>query len=223
MDFFKNWLGRMNYKYGRRAITNLMNIIVFGMALVFLSDIVLVSQGVNPLSAVLAFDRSALFAGQVWRLVSFIIIPVNSSILFIILSLYFYWLMGTALESEWGSFKFNIFYLFGVIGTILAGLITGYAVNTFLNMSLFLAFALLYPDFQMRLFFLIPVKVKYLAYIEAAYLLFMLIFSSWQMKIVIFVSLLNIVLFFWTDFTGGIRRILHKIKWRKNIRNIRWK
>jgi len=190
---------------------------------VFLSDIVLVSQGVNPLSAVLAFDRSALFAGQVWRLVSFIIIPVNSSILFIILSLYFYWLMGTALESEWGSFKFNIFYLFGVIGTILAGLITGYAVNTFLNMSLFLAFALLYPDFQMRLFFLIPVKVKYLAYIEAAYLLFMLIFSSWQMKIVIFVSLLNIVLFFWTDFTGGIRRILHKIKWRKNIRNIRWK
>src|SRR5665648_175947 len=168
MNYNRSWLQKMDYKYGRHAISNLMRFIVFGMAFVFIADLVISSQTGSTLTSILVFDRNAIFAGQIWRLVSFVFIPPSSSILFIILSLYFYWLMGSAMEDEWGSFKFDIFYLCGVLGSIAAGLITGYATNNYLNMSLFLAFALLFPEFKINLFFVLPIKVKYLAYLDAA-------------------------------------------------------
>ena len=100
-----------------------------------------------PLSLYLYFDRSLIFAGQWWRVITWILIPPSSSIIFIIFSLYFYYLIGLGLEHSWGSFKFNLYYLVGIIATIIGGFITGTTDNTFLNYSLFFAFAILYPDF----------------------------------------------------------------------------
>ncbi len=88
---------------------------------------------------------------------------------FIAFSLYFYYLIGTALEREWGSFWFDVYYFCGAIGTVIAGFITGSATNYYLNMSLFFAFAALYPNFQVLLFFFIPIKIKWLAYVDAAF------------------------------------------------------
>jgi len=223
MNYNRSWLQKLDYKFGRNAIRNLMSFIVFGMALVFLADLVMSVQTGRSLSSILVFDREAIFSGQIWRIVSFVFIPPSSSILFIILSLYFYWLMGSAMEDEWGSFKFDVFYLCGVTGSAAAGLITGYATNNYLNMSLFLAFALLFPEFKINLFFVLPIKVKYLAYLDAAYLFVLLLISSWQGRIALLVALINIALFFWRDFIDGTKRIIRKIKWKRNSRKAGWK
>jgi len=222
MNYKRSWLQKMDYKYGRLAIHNLMNIIVIGMIIVFVMNAVLSSSGSSFLM-LFTFDRAAIFSGQIWRLISFIFVPPDSGILFIIMSLYFYWLMGSAMEGEWGSFKFDVFYFCGVFGTVIAGLLTGYATNNYLNLSLFLAFASLFPEFKVNLFFLIPVKVKYLAYIDAVFLLLTFILINWQGRIALAVALLNLLLFFWSDFLDGSKRIIRKAKWRKNARRTGWR
>lgn len=214
MHYQFRWLKRMERKYGRYAISNLMTIIVGGMAIVFVMSLL---APVN-LTGLLAFDRNQVLRGQIWRLFSFIIIPPATSLLFIIFSLYFYWLLGSALENEWGSFKFNVFYLCGIVSTIVAGLITGYATNFYINMSLFLAFAILNPNFQLMMFFIIPVKVKYLAYIDAAFFLYMLVINNWAGRIVLLISVLNLILFFWQDGVNLIKQANRRAKWKRSIR-----
>jgi len=223
MIYNRSLLQKLDYKYGRFAIKNLMSIIIFGMVLVFAANLVLPPMNNVHFSEMFIFDRTAIFSGQIWRLISFVLIPPNTSILFIILSLYFYWMMGSAMEAQWGSFKFDVFYLTGVIGTIIAGLITGFTTNSYLNLSLFLGFAILFPEFQVRLFFILPVKVKYLAYLDAVYLLFILIVSDWQGKAALIAALLNIGLFFWQDFLEGGKRIIRKIKWKQNSKKNGWR
>ena len=157
--------------------------------------------------------------GQIWRLVTFIFISPNSRILFILFSLYFYWLIGNALENQWGAFRFNLYYLFGMVGTVIAGMITGYATNSYLNLSLFLAFALMYPDYQVMVFFILPVKMKYLALLDVIGLAVMCIMDSWPGRIALFVALGNVILFFWRDFIYGIQNAKRRYEWRKNAGN----
>ena len=104
------WVDRLERKIGRFSIPNLMNLILVGMAVVFVSDLFLSVQydGVT-LSQYLYFDRSAIFHGEVWRILSFLFIPMDSSPLWILFSMYFYWLIGSGLERQWGSFRFNVF------------------------------------------------------------------------------------------------------------------
>ncbi len=199
----KKWLYRLEYKYGRNAIPNLMLTVVIGMALVYVADLL------NPtihLSSYLYLSREALLRGQVWRLLTFIFLPPNSRPLFIVLSLYFYYWIGGSLEHTWGSFRFNIYYLFGVIGAIVACFITGSADNFYLNMSLFFAFAVLYPDMQVMLFFIIPIKIKWLALLDAVLFVFMFIVGSWPTRLAIIMSLINFFLFFGPDFISRIRQ-----------------
>ena len=128
----QTFLDKMNRKFGRFAIRNLMLIIVCGMATVFLLDFYLTTAKGISFSSFLMFDRAAILQGQVWRILTFIFIPPDSSIVFIVFSLYFYWLIGSALENQWGAFRFNVFYLCGMLGTIIVGFITGYALNNYL-------------------------------------------------------------------------------------------
>ena len=122
-----------------------------------------------PLVSYLGLSLPTLLSGQVWRLVTFIFIPPATSVIGLAFTLYFYYFVGSALENEWGSFEFNVYYLFGMVGAIIAALLSGYADNTYLNLSLFLAFAQLFPEERLMLFYLIPVKVKWLAYVEDVY------------------------------------------------------
>jgi hypothetical protein len=207
-------LDRLSYKLRRFGIPGLMKYIVISMGAVFILDLI---YG-GGLSSYIMFDKAAILHGQVWRLISFIFLPINSSPLFIIFTLYFYWLIGEALEHEWGVTKFNLFYLIGILGTIAAGMVTGYATNYFLNLSLFFAFAILFPNYEISLFFIIRVKVKWLAYLDAAYFLYMLIVSSWPGRISLLVSLANIALFFGQDALNRIRNINRARKWRNNFR-----
>ena len=211
-------LDKLEYKLGRFAVQNLMTVIVGMMAVVYLLDLIVAGRLGVPLSLYLAFDSQAILAGQVWRVITFALLPPESSLIFIIFSLYFYWLIGSALEERWGAFKFNLFYLCGMLGTILAGFIMGYATNYYLNMSLFFAFALIYPEFEVMLFFILPVKVKYLAFADLVLFAYSFAVSSWAIRVAIVVALLNVVLFFYSDFIYLIRRAKQNHDLKKRFR-----
>lgn len=203
-------LNKLERKFGKFAIPNLMTIIVFGMALVYLINFFTNPEYTFNLSSLIYFDKELILQGQVWRILTFVFDPPDSSPIFIIFALYFYWLIGSALEQQWGSFRFNVYYLTGIIGTIIAGLITGYATNSYLNMSLFLAFAMLYPNFEVLLFFIIPVKMKFLAWLDVILMIVSMVFSGWSERIAVLISFLNFLLFFWVDLTGSARRFFRR-------------
>ncbi len=216
----KNSLLKLEYKLAPYAIKNLMTIMIGAMAIVYLADAAVSSA--NPdlsLYYWLAFDKYAIAAGQLWRLFTFIFLPPETSLIFVVFALYFYWMMGQALESEWGAFRFNAFYLFGIIGALISGLITGFATNAYLNLSLFLAFAIFYPNYQVYIFFILPVKVKWLAWLDALLLIYSFVFSGWGGRLAIIFSVINVLIFFHRDFFYEVKRICLNIRFRY----VRWK
>ncbi|MBE7068082.1 MAG: rhomboid family intramembrane serine protease [Clostridiales bacterium] len=208
-------LDKLDRKIGRYALRNLMTIIVIGTAIVWLLDMVVFQRTGVLISNWLYFDKYAILEGQVWRVLTFVFVPEEYNMFYFALSLYFYWLIGNALENEWGSFRFDIFYLCGVLGAIGSGFITGYATNYYLNLSLFLAFAILYPDYRVLLFFFIPVKVKWLALVDVVLLAVTAIFVGWIERIALFVALFNIALFFWRIPFDKIRASHRRRKWKR--------
>lgn len=159
----------------------------------------------------LCLDASMILRGQVWRLATFLIYPPASGILWGALFLFVYSSLGSTLETVWGTFRFNFFIFSGIIFHIAAALILYLILGVpvpltpvNLNLSIFLAFALTFPEMRFYLYFVIPVKAKYMA-------IFYGILEGWQFlsgsltqKITIVLSLLNIVVFFW--FSGTLRR-----------------
>ena len=210
---------RFAYNHPRFGIPNLMKFIVAGSVLVYLFAIF---AGYGPISF-LAFNWGAITSGEIWRLVTFIFMPgyyTTRDVLWLALFLYIYYMIGNVLEREWGTAKFTLYYLSGVVLTVAVGiaaaLITGGNVwiegTGYVNLSMFFAFAMLYPDTQFLLFFIIPVKVKWLAWIDAAF--FALSVGSSLLRLDFLnallpvVALLNFFVFFWTN-------ISDEIAWRR--------
>ena len=196
----KRWLYRLQYKYGRYGIENLMMYIVVTMLAVYLAEMIL---GV-PASWYMFFHRGLILQGQVWRIISFVFLPVGGGNPFMVfLMLYVFYFLGRTLENEWGTFSFNVYYLFGVIGAIIAGFLAGAVNNQYIYMSILLAFAYLFPNMEFRLFFLIPVKVKYIGYVMwilyAIDLFFALINFSLSNILALIASLVNFFIFFGPD------------------------
>lgn len=214
MDNFKRKLYRLEYKYGRYAISNLMAYICTTMLAVYFLQYMINMPIINYLS----LYRSGLLQGQVWRLITFIFVPPATSPFWLIFSLYFYYFIGSSLESQWGAFKFNLYYLSGILFAILAALIGGYGDVQYLNLSLFLAFAQLFPNAEFRIFFILPVRAKYIAYADMALFAFSFIFGSFSTKIVILGALANFMLFFGKDFIDWLRYRFGKNSTRNNFR-----
>lgn len=195
--------------------------VVFAMAGVFVLD--LFFRLSFNLSGLLQLSWPLVMRGQVWRLVTFLVVPPPfASPLTLLLTLYFYYFIGTSLENRWGVRRFFIYYVIGAVGTIVGAAITGYATNMYLNMSLFFAFALLYPDFQLLLFFAVPVKLKWLALLNAVFYLWSLLYVSWPERISLVVSLLNLVLFFGGDMITQGRNMIFQWRRRQAFKNS-WK
>lgn len=203
---FLNFLER---KMGKYYIPELMKYLCLGMLGVFVLDFL--PFGVSA-SSLLYFNRDLILQGQIWRAITFVFLPPSSSILFILLSLYFYYFLGTMLENRWGSRRFNLYYLIGVLGNIAAGFITGYATNTYLNLSLFLAIAVLYGDMQVNLFMFLPIKMKYIALVDAALLIYSFLVGSWAARLGLVLSLLPFFLFFGRDAYLAARHDWWKLK-----------
>ena len=217
---FDSWLDRFCAKHRNLAVPNLMLYIVIGNVIVFVLD--MFSR--YSFSHMLTFVPYYIFHGQIWRLVTFIFVPEGSNLLFVAISLYFYYFIGNALEREWGSARFTVFYGIGVLVNIAVGLVLSflYGLNYpwpvvsmyYINMSLFFAFAALYPDLQVLLFFIIPVKVKWLAWIDAAFFAWSILSSlfhlNWVGVVLPVVAILNFLLFFSSDAARIFGRVRHR-------------
>lgn len=188
----------------RFGISNLMKYIVIGNAAVWLLSVM---GRTGVLMSALQFDAAEIFNhGQVWRLVTFIFVPsiapTMSGILWLALMLYFYYFIGNTLEREWGSGKFTIYYLCGMLFNIIYGAIIWFSAGantgldaSYINLSMFFAFATLFPDNVVLLFFILPVKVKWLAYIDAAFFALMIIITPFPANLLPLVAVLNYFVF----------------------------
>ncbi|MCL2033242.1 MAG: rhomboid family intramembrane serine protease [Oscillospiraceae bacterium] len=209
------WLTRLEYKFRRFGIDNLMIYITGTMLFVYLAENLMRL----PVSRLISLNIPAVMTGEVWRLVTFIFVPPQNSPLWVLVTLYFYYIIGTSLERTWGSVKFTLFYVIGVIGAIIAAIISGVGTNTYLNLSLFFAFAILFPEHQILLFFVLPVKVKWLGYMYALFLGFALLVGSWTERAAVVMSLLAIIVFFGDIIINKIKNYKRYGKQRRNFRN----
>jgi membrane associated rhomboid family serine protease len=184
-------LARLERRIGRYAIPNLILFVVGGMAIVWV-----LSQSRPDFVGRLVLDMDDVKRGQVWRLVTFLFIPPPSSAIWVLVNLYFTWWVGSSLEQHWGSFKFNVYYFIGAAATIVAALIAGPTSNTWLDASLFLAFATIFPDVTILLFFILPIRVKWLGIIAAVGIAVAFALGDWVTRASIIAALVNYILFF---------------------------
>lgn len=183
----------------RFGITNLMLYIVIGTGIVWLIGMM---DSSGTFISALAFNAEKVFTqGQIWRLLTFVLIPESSG-LWLLIALYFYYFIGSTLERQWGSGKFTIYYLIGmlfniVFGTVLwlLGSSSGWVTATYLNLSMFFAFATLYPDVRVLLFFIIPIKMKWLGIANAVLFLVAVIRNPFPINLLPVVAILNYLLF----------------------------
>ena len=209
----------------RFGISNLMRVIVAGNVAVYVLMLLTQSNDVNALNF-LTFNLHALLRGEVLRLVTFVFVPAYSSPFSLLISLYFYYWIGSTLERQWGTAKFNLYYISGalltVLGVVLASLITGNPYLTaagtgYVNLSMFFAFAFLFPDTTVLLFFILPVKMKWLAYLDGALFAFDIIKAigahNWAGVVLPIVALLNFAVFIWPE--------VHYLKERAKYQNSR--
>ena len=211
-----NWLNRLERRYGRFGIPNLTNILVGGQILVLAIEL-FVNQ---TISVWLSLSRYLLLSGQIWRIITFVFIPsYGGSILSAVLGIYFTWFIGTALEREWGDFRYTVYLLSGMLGTVLACLLTGVTASTYcLSLSLLLAFAMLYPEVQVLLFFLIPVRVKYFGLFAAVLWAFSFLTTSLMGKVYYLLCMLNFLVFFGPQAGRSIRAWVRREQWKRKNR-----
>lgn len=210
----------------------------------------------------LTLNPYAIMRGQIWRLITWILIPPESSnIFFLLIMLMFYYSIGTSLERTWGTFYYNVYIFGGIFFTVIASfLLAGYLYfinadilnagkmfflsdgstttsavkilsdtyqnsfrflfNTYyINMSIFLAYAATYPDLQVLLMFIIPIKVKYLGIVYAVILIMDILQSGWLLAFTIGASLLNFILFFLITRRNKPHRTVKQVKRQMEYRS----
>ena len=201
------------YQNRDKGIPNLMLYVSLGCALVYL--ISQITQN-YVLYNLLVFDRTAILRGQVWRLISYPLTFYNGNILLMGLMLYCYYSLGRAMESIWGTLRFNLFYLTGIIMMdVYCLLFGGQADVTYLNMSLFLSYATLFPNAGFLLLFVIPVKAWIFALVDLALVVYGLIVYPFPYNLFSVISLANYFLFFGKDVLN-----LFPLNWRIKFNRI---
>ncbi|SHI48145.1 cation-translocating P-type ATPase [Pseudobutyrivibrio xylanivorans] len=203
-------LDKLEKKFGRYAVPNLIVYLLIGYVIGYLLQFGQKYTGV-PYLSYLTLEPYYIFKGQVWRLISWIIIPPDTSFIWAIIMFMLYYQLGSSLENTWGSFRFNVYIFGGMLFTIIGAFITyaiygptvpiGQFISTYyINLSIFLAFSTCFPDMQVLLYFIIPVKMKWMSifyliivgYSIVNYLMAGYLFAAMP----IIASLLNWLIFF---------------------------
>ena len=205
-----NWLNKLERKFGRFAIPNLIVWLIASYTIGFVLYVT------NP--AILDFlvlSPYHILHGQVWRLVTWVLMPTDYSLISLLIMALFYFQLGTTLERNWGTFRFNVYIFSGLLFTVLGAFILyaimyainggitiemltiGYGFSTnYINMSIFLAFALTYPEMRVMHMLIIPVKMKWMAAVYGILTVLQFIENGWAGRIAIVMSLLNFIIFF---------------------------
>ncbi len=202
-----------------KGIPNLMLYISLGSALVYVMG--MIDQS-DILFRWLCFDRELILQGQVWRLFTYALTYGygDRQLLLVAIGLLCYYSLGRAMENLWGTLRFNLFYFSGILlQDIFCILFGGWADVTYLNMSLFLAYATLYPDSHFLLFFIIPVKAWIFAVIDLALMAFdviqMTMYGLFPYSLYPLIALMNYFLFFGKDVAN-----VFPVSWRVNARRL---
>mgnify|MGYP004533697315 FL=1 len=218
------FIDKLERKYGKYGIPNLTVYIVvcyvIGYALMILNPRIL-----NWLS----LEPAYILKGQIWRLVTWVLYPPDSSnvLLFALMVLLFYYPIGTSLERTLGTFKYTLYILSGMIFTILGAFVlyfllggnvlVGSVFSTYyISLSTFLAYAMCYPDMQVLLMFIIPVKMKWMAIFYVVIIVYEMIqyimAGAWYLVIPIVASLLNFIIFYFgtKDFSRYNPKEIHR-------------
>jgi hypothetical protein len=195
-------LNRLERRFGRYAVPHLT------IALIAVQTIVYVLSFTNrAILDLLVLVPRAVMQGEWWRVLTFLAIPPVTNPIFAFFVWYLFYLMGEALENHWGAFHYNVYLLIGYLATIGVSFLVPDAAssNAFLQASVFLAFAFLFPDFQIYLFFILPVKIKWLALLTWLGYGYTLIFGEWISRFLVLASILNFLLFFGKDIRYKIK------------------
>lgn len=195
-------LDRLQRRYGRYAVPNLTLVIVMGQTLAYI-----VMQTERDLVQRMLFIPKLVMEGEYWRIGSFIFVPPVTNIFFFFIAMMVFHMMGSALEHSWGTFKYNMFLLVGYIATVAVAFIypDQIATNAFIGTAVFLAFAWLYPDYVFYLFFILPVKVKWLALLTWIGLIYALIVGDMSTRLFVLSGIANFLLFFGEDIYLRVR------------------
>lgn len=225
-----NFLNKMERKIGKYAIPNLMIYLIAAYCIGF------VIYTVNPnFMLMLTLSPYHILHGQVWRLITWILMPTDIRVFSLLIMALLYYQLGSALERSWGTFRFNVYIFGGMLFTVIGAfilygiyaasgtgnletisLISSLTFTTnYINLTIFLAFAVMYPEMQILLFFIIPVKMKWMAVVYAVLIAINLILTSWGGRIAIIMSILNFLIFFLS--TRNYRRVSPKEIHRKQV------
>ncbi|MCL1913739.1 MAG: hypothetical protein FWG10_07675 [Eubacteriaceae bacterium] len=213
------FIDKIMRKFPRVGIENLITHVIAGTVVVYMADFAFNLR----LSSVLWLDFSKVLSGQVWRLLTFVLIPEESNFIFFALMLSFQFFIGKNLESFWGTNKFTFYYIFSMLCTILASVIfPGMYNGYYINLSLFIAFAVCFPEFQINYMMFIPLKAKYLLVLYLAIVgitaMRALGYGQWNYVMSIIASLATPILFFWPDFRDFVKRETIRAKHRRKYR-----
>lgn len=233
-----NFLNKLERKIGKYAISNLSKYLIFGYVLGYVIELI------NPaLIDFMTLNPYLILHGQVWRLITWIIIPPSGlDIIWTAVMLYFYYSVGNDLERTWGTFYYNVYIFMGMIFTAIGSflvmalsyaMLPGLAESTaalayfngvsyyfstyYVNMSIFLGFAATFPEVRVLLMFIIPIKVKWLGIAYGAMLILQMVEGNIFVRVVIASSLLNFIVFFLMTRSGIRRMTPREVKRRHNF------
>ncbi len=213
----ERWLAALERRYGRYFPGNLTYWLVGLMGATFVME--MVAPG---FSDVLRLDPEKVLAGQVWRLFTYVVMPPSTSPIFVIFALWWLYRMGTVLESDWGAAKYAVWWIVGMLcTTVVAFAFHLPATNGYLLMALFLAYATLYPEERILVFFVIPVAIKWLALLDGLGLLFLVGTSPGLQKLMPLVAVGNYLLFFTPTLVGVLRGLARRGARAGSVRRFR--
>jgi len=196
------WFRKLEFKYGQKAIQNLMIVLCVLYAIGWVIQLMMPTIYYDWL----ALSMPKVLHGEVWRLITWLMYPPSTSLIFGLIMIYVYWTIGRNLEAVWGSFAFDWFIIQGIIFQIIGALVLywmyGVASALFpltpvnFSLSIMLAFMASFPDAQFLLFFVLPVKAKYLGVLYLALTVLNFVKGGPGQRAEIVVSIINIVVFF---------------------------
>ncbi len=174
----------------------------------------------NPQAlGLLILDPYLVLHGELWRLVTFLAVPLTLSPLWMVFALWFLYFIINGIEQEWGEFRTTLYVLVAVLLTIAFSFAFDVRIGSIIELqsTLFLAAATIAPDYQILLFFILPVKMKWLAWVSVAFIIWSLIFNSWLGRLYLLVMYANYLLFFGPYFAGRLKAFRRRRKFQHDV------
>lgn len=212
MRCIMNWLNKWERKLGKFAIPNLSLWIVITYAIGY---VMMFTKATRMLLSYMTLEPYYIFKGQIWRLVTWIFIPpTNTSIFWYVLLLLVFYSFGTSLEKTWGTFRYNVYIFGGLLFTAIGAFVIygiyyamgypaamiqgigGHVTTYYIYMTIFLALAVCYPDMQLLVWFIIPVRMKWMAYLYVGFMALEFIQTNVPGRVSMVASLLNFIIFY---------------------------